>query len=91
MMSFTRPEVGLLEQLSLFLIVMLTLCNAYAIVPLQGSRAVKIAVKNPGKVSDSDPMGQRGFVSWKAWQASAILNEIWVARIECCATANPTS
>jgi N4-gp56 family major capsid protein len=65
--------------------------NAYAIVPLQGSRAVKIAVKNPGKVSDSDPMGQRGFVSWKAWQASAILNENWVARIECCATANPTS
>lgn len=64
--------------------------NAYAIVPLQGASAVQIMVKNPGKPSDSDPLAQRGFVSWKMWQAAAILNELWIARLEAAATANPT-
>lgn len=64
--------------------------NAYAIVPLQGDQAVNIMVKNPGKPSDSDPLGQRGFVSWKTWQAAAILNELWLARYECCCRAVPT-
>lgn len=65
--------------------------NAYAIVPLQGKDAVGIAVKNPGKPTDSDPLGQRGFVSWKAWQAAAILQELWLARLEVACTANPTT
>jgi len=65
--------------------------NAYAIVPLQGKNAVKIAVKNPGPVSGDDPLGQRGFVSWKMWQAAAILNELWIARLEVACTANPTT
>lgn len=64
--------------------------NAYAIVPLQGEDAVDVMVKNPGKPSDSDPLGQRGFVSWKMYQAAAILQELWLARIEGGATANPT-
>lgn len=65
--------------------------NAYAIVPLQGEDAVTIMVKNPGKPTDSDPLGQRGFVSWKAWQTAAILAELWIARLEVGATANPTT
>lgn len=64
--------------------------NAYAIVPLQGADAVGLAVMNP-KVSPSDPLGQRGFVSWKCWQAAAILQELWLARLEVACTANPTA
>jgi len=64
--------------------------NAYGIVPLQGHNAVKPSVMNPGKVSKSDPLGQTGFVSWKTYQATAILNQSWIARIECGATASPS-
>ena len=61
--------------------------DAYAIVPLAGKNAVEIGVQNPGKKTDSDPLGQRGFVSWKTWQAAAILNNLWIARLEVAATA----
>ena len=63
--------------------------DAYAIVPLQGANAVKPAVMNPGTPTKGDELGQRGFVSWKAWQATAILNDSWMARYEVLATANP--
>jgi N4-gp56 family major capsid protein len=63
--------------------------NAYAIVPLQGANAVKPMVKNPGAPTQGDELGQRGFVSWKGWQATAILNDAWMARYEVAATANP--
>jgi len=63
--------------------------DAYGIVPLQGHNAVTPAVMNPS-VSKSDPLGQRGFVSWKTYQTSAILNQTWIARIEVCATAEPS-
>jgi N4-gp56 family major capsid protein len=64
--------------------------NAYAIVPLQGSNAVKPMVKNPGSPTQGDELGQRGFVSWKMYQTAAILNELWMARYEVAATANPS-
>lgn len=64
--------------------------DAYAIVPLQGFNAIEPAVVNPGQPSTFDPMGQKGCVSWKTYQAAAILNENWIARLECLATANPT-
>ena len=64
--------------------------DAYAIVPLQGFNSVSIAVVNPGKVSHSNPLGQSGFVSWKTYQAGAILNQSWCARLECAATASPS-
>ena len=63
--------------------------NSYAIVPLQGSNAAEIAAKNPTK-QHSDPLGQRGFVSWKRWDACKILNDLWVARYEVACTANPS-
>ena len=64
--------------------------NAYGIVPLQGEGAVSPAVINPTKISHSNPLGQSGFVSWKTYQTSVILNHNWVARYEVAATATPS-
>ncbi len=64
--------------------------NSYAIVPLQGYNAVHPMVYNPGKPSPSQPLGQLGFVSWKTYQAAAILNQNWLARLEIAATASPS-
>jgi len=63
--------------------------DAYGIVPLQGTNAITPMVLNPGKPSAGDPLGQIGFVSWKTMQTAAILNNDWLARLECAATANP--
>ncbi|WP_017879727.1 N4-gp56 family major capsid protein [Janthinobacterium sp. CG3] len=60
--------------------------NAYGIVALKGMFAVTPMVVNP-KPSDSDPMGQRGHAAWKAMQTAVILNDFWLARAECAATA----
>lgn len=60
--------------------------DAYGIVPLKGKNAVTPMIVNP-KPSDSDPLGQRGHASWKAYQAAVILNDLWMARLEVAATA----
>jgi len=60
--------------------------DAYGIVALKGAFAVTPMVVNP-KPSDSDPMAQRGHVSWKAMQGAVILNDAWMCRLECAATA----
>lgn len=62
--------------------------DSYAIVPLQGKNAVKINVINPSP-SIADVCGQRGAVSWKMYDGCVILNELWMARYEVAATANP--
>ena len=62
--------------------------DAYGIVPLQGANAIVPAVANP-TVSVADPLAQKGIVSWKTYQAAAILNETWMGRLEVAATANP--
>lgn len=64
--------------------------DAYAIVPLQGHNAVHPMVLNPGTPRGDDPLGQKGFVSWKTYQAAAILNENWIARLEVAASADPS-
>jgi N4-gp56 family major capsid protein len=56
--------------------------DAFAQVPLKGEEAIVPMVLNPGKPSKSDPMAQRGYVSWKAWYAAVILNDLWMARLE---------
>jgi len=63
--------------------------NAYGIVPLQGANAVTPSVVNP-KPTNGDWLGQRGAVSWKTYQATAILNQLWIARLEIAVTSNPT-
>jgi len=60
--------------------------NAYGLVPLKGKDSLTPMVKNPGDPSDSDPLGQRGFVSWKAMTTAVILADEWMCRIEVLAT-----
>ncbi|MEO5368525.1 MAG: N4-gp56 family major capsid protein [Magnetococcus sp. DMHC-1] len=64
--------------------------DAYGKVNLRGENAITPIVVDPGKASKSDPLAQRGYVSWKTWFAAAILNEAWMIRMECGVTANPT-
>lgn len=61
--------------------------DAFAQVPLKGEGAIVPMVLQPGTPSKSDPMGQRGYVSWKAWYAAVILNDLWMARLEVAVTA----
>lgn len=60
--------------------------DAYGLVPLKGKDSLTPMVKNPGMPSDSDPLGQRGFVSWKAMTTACILNQLWMARLEVAAS-----
>ncbi len=60
--------------------------DAYGIVPLKGKNAVTPMVVNP-KPSDSDPLAQRGHMSWKAYQTAVILNDSWMVRGEVAVSA----
>ena len=60
--------------------------DAYGLVPLKGKDSIAPIVLNPGKPSDSDPLGQRGYVGWKLMTTAVILNELFMARLESCAT-----
>lgn len=59
--------------------------DSWGMVPLKGKDSLTPIVLNPGKPSDSDPLGQRGYVGWKAMTTAVILNELWVSRLECSA------
>lgn len=62
--------------------------EAYGVTPLAGANAVTINKRNPGEVlTEQDPLGQRGFVAWKMWHGSCILNDAWIYRVEVGATA----
>jgi len=63
--------------------------NAFGTVRLQGPNTVTPAVVNP-KPMVGDELAQRGFVSWKMYFTSIILNQNWLCRLECAATAIPT-
>ncbi len=56
--------------------------DSYGLVPLKGENAIKPMVLNPGTPSKSDPMGQLGMVSWKAYFTAVILNQSWMVKIE---------
>jgi len=56
--------------------------DAYGLVTLKGANAIKPMVLNPGTPSKSDPLGQKGYVSWKTYFAGVILNEAWMCRLE---------
>lgn len=60
--------------------------NAWAGVALKGAYAITPMVMNPNKPSKSDPLGQRGSVSWKTMQTAVILNDAWMAVAEVAAT-----
>lgn len=56
--------------------------DSYGLVPLKGAKAITPKVLNPDTPSKSDPLGQRGYVSWKTYYAAVILNQAWLARLE---------
>ena len=56
--------------------------DSYATIALAGADAVTPIVLNPGKPSDSDPLGQRGHVGFKMYSVAAILNDAWMMRVE---------
>lgn len=56
--------------------------RAWSNVPLRGAGSMSPTVLNPGKVSPSDPLGQRGYVGWKMYFAALITNEAWIHRAE---------
>lgn len=67
--------------------------DAFGITPLKNMKTgegnnmvVTPTVINPGTPSKDDPLGQRGFVSWKGWFNAVRLNETWMARLEVAAT-----
>lgn len=60
--------------------------DAYGIIALKGAFALTPMVVNP-KPSDSDPLAQRGKVSWKAYQTAVILNDLFMVRAEVAAAA----
>lgn len=63
--------------------------DSYGTVRLQGKHAVSPAVVYPKPVV-GDELAQRGFVSWKIYYTSVILNASWMARYEVSATALPS-
>lgn len=60
--------------------------EAFGLVPLKGMSAITPMVVNM-KPSASDPLAQRGYVSWKTYFAAARLNESWLERCEVAVTA----
>ena len=61
--------------------------DAFGTVAIKGLGAVEPSIIPVGTKSGADPLGQRGYVGWKTWFAAKVLNENWMARIECAATA----
>ncbi len=55
--------------------------DAYGMIALKGKYAITPIVINPVP-SKSDPLGQRGSVSWKTMQTTVILNDAWMAVLE---------
>jgi N4-gp56 family major capsid protein len=64
--------------------------DAFGTVVLRGMNAAKILTRMPNQPAPGDELGQKGSVAAKTYFASKILNDQWIIRIECLATANPT-
>ena len=60
--------------------------DAYGIIALKGKFAITPIVINPVP-SKSDPLGQRGSVSWKTMQGTVILNDSYMAVLETACTS----
>lgn len=60
--------------------------EAFGCIPLKGKNAITPSVINPDTKTKDDPLGQRGYVGWKTYFEAVILNQKWIARLECGAT-----
>lgn len=61
--------------------------DAYATVALRGKGAITPSIIPTSQLTKDDPLGQRGIVGWKMYHAAAILNDLWMVRLEVGATA----
>lgn len=61
--------------------------KAYGTVALRGMGAVEPSIIPVGNKTKDDPLGQRGFVGWKTYHTSVILNQAWMARMEVAVSA----
>ena len=59
--------------------------DSFGLVALKGKYSITPMVINPTP-SKSDPLGQRGSVSWKTMQTAVILNDAWFAVLEAACT-----
>lgn len=59
--------------------------DAFGVVPLKGANAITPIVLNPNIPRGGDNLGQRGSVGWKTYFTAVILNQAWIARVECAA------
>ena len=55
--------------------------ESFGTVALKGMGTVTPTWVNP-KVTESDPLGQRGRAGWKTYQTAVILNQNWLHRWE---------
>lgn len=60
--------------------------DAYGVVALKGKNSIVPMVVN-SKPAHGNPLAQFGTVGYKFWDASVILNDAWMTRIEVAATA----
>ncbi|GAB5434791.1 MAG: hypothetical protein EpisKO_41610 [Epibacterium sp.] len=60
--------------------------EAYGVVAIRGKGAVSPTVIPVNQKTKDDPLGQRGYVGWKTWFTSVILNQTWMARLEVAVT-----
>lgn len=60
--------------------------EAFATVTLKGASGIAPTVIQASTIDKSDPLGQRGYVSWKTYFAAVILNQSWMAVAEVAAT-----
>lgn len=61
--------------------------DAYGTVPLRGQGAMEPTIIPVNQKTKDDPLGQRGVAGWKTWFTAVILNQLWMARMECAVTA----
>lgn len=63
--------------------------EAYGMVSLMGAdnlSGIEPTIIPVNTRDKSDPLGQRGYVGWKGWFLTLILNDAWMVRYECSAT-----
>jgi N4-gp56 family major capsid protein len=60
--------------------------EAFGVVALRGQGAISPTIIPVGQKTKDDPLGQRGYVGWKTWHTSLILNQNWMARLEVAST-----
>ena len=63
--------------------VLITAEDAWGDVMLRGDNSMKVYYLPPNKIDKSDPAGQRGYVSAKFYSAATVLNNGWMAVLEC--------